>query len=44
MFQFGKEPSEINITEEYYSRFRGLESFVTSQGKTYQKEGVDRRQ
>ena len=45
MNQFGKEGgnSEINITEEYYNRFKGLESFVISQGKTYVRETGSKR-
>jgi hypothetical protein len=45
MNQFGKEGAngDINITEEYYSRFKGLESFVISAGKTYQRETPSNR-
>ncbi len=33
----------MNITEEYYNRFKGLESFVISNGKTYQRENVSHK-
>lgn len=45
MNQFGKDggSGEVNITEEYFSRWKGLESFVIGGGKTYQRETVSNR-